>query len=145
MRWVAFDRHAYVTAAASRLTAIITVQAAPRTYLHSLALYRAEQDIILSSSAYEGQKTTRDALREGSERGHSRSSCVKYSGYPVTDRYFNRAGRAPHVATQPGIVQRAFGHPETSWSADAPQRDPMQAASQERPSTLRLRNQFMLS
>ena len=61
MRWVTPDRHAYVTAAASRLTAIITVQGAPLTYLYSLRLYRADQDMILSSSAYEGQKTIRDA------------------------------------------------------------------------------------
>ena len=110
MRRVAFDRHSYVTAAASRLTAMITVQGAPRTYLHSLGLYRADQDIILSSSAYGGQKTTRDALREGSERGHFRSSCVCHGGCLATDRYHNRAGRASDVSVQPGIVQSRSGH-----------------------------------
>ena len=110
MRRVARDRHAYVTAAASRLTAIITVQGAPLTYLYSLRLYRADQDMILSSSAYEGQKTTRDALREGSERGHSRSSCVYHGGCLATDRYDNRAGRASDVLLQPGVVQSRSGH-----------------------------------
>ena len=107
---VTSDRHAYVTAAASRLTAIIAVQGAPRTYLHSLGLYRADQDIILSSSAYGGQKTTRDALREGSERGHFRSSCVCHGGCLATDRYNSRAGRASDLPSQPGVVQSRSGH-----------------------------------
>ena len=66
------------------------------------------------------------------------------AAYPVTDRYVNRAGRAPDGSIQPGIVQKAFGHPETSWSADGPQRDPVGRVTRAT-LTLRLRNQFMLS
>ena len=76
LRGVASDHHAYSTAAAPRLTATLIVQNVCRTYLHSLELCRNDQDIIQSSSAHRGQKTARDVLREGSERGRFRSPCV---------------------------------------------------------------------
>ena len=62
MQVIAPDRHAYVTAASPRLTTMWTVQGVPQMCIHSLGLYRTDQDIICSSSAGGGQKTTRDAL-----------------------------------------------------------------------------------
>ena len=110
LRGVASDHHAYSTADTPRLTAILIVNIVPQTYLISLESCRIDQDIVQSSSAHRGQKTTRDALREGSERGHSRSSCVYHGGCLATDRYHNRAGRSSDVSVQPGIVQSRSGH-----------------------------------
>ena len=80
MQGVTPDRHAYSTAATPRLTAAGFVQGAPRTYLHSLESCRADQDIITSSSAHRGLKTTRAAC-DGAPRASisDLSACVAES------------------------------------------------------------------